>query len=210
LAIEEIDETKSNRIFRLLLSMKDLPRAYLFLHPSKSNKTITNVVEDAADGIIKEGISIAKEHEARWIAQQLLAVKDSGKNIMLCSETGNIPAIIGQTCIALYTRESYFYKHLNNVTRELSRITMQQVLSYGPFCYLLQGYLQEIQLNPKVTIYRGVDLSDEQREEFMKDKVIFSSFTSTSKNQQLAEWLGNTLLIIKGRVPLRHVFGPKI
>ncbi|CAF3403380.1 unnamed protein product [Rotaria sp. Silwood2] len=161
LASEQIDDTTGNRIFRLLLSMGDLPRAYLFLNPPKNCKTIANVVEDAAKGIIKEGTSIGKAHEANWIAKQLLAVKDSGNNFMLCSQTGNVPAIIGKTCVALYTMESYFYKQLNYVTRYLCRITMQQVTSYGPFCYLIQSFLQEIKSVPEVTVYRGVDLSDE-------------------------------------------------
>ncbi|CAF4143435.1 unnamed protein product [Adineta steineri] len=197
MGLEQADDTKSNRLFRLLLSMGDLPRAYLFLYPPNSNKTIAAVVEDAAEGIIKEGTFVGKAIEACWLAKMLLDVKDSGKNCMLCSETTNIPAEIGQTSNTLYTMESYLFEELNKFMRNFSGMSMQQVFSYGPFCYLLQSYLHEISSISQTTVYRGIELSDEQRQDFMKEKVIFSSFTSTSKNRKRAELSGNTLLIIK-------------
>jgi hypothetical protein len=46
------------------------------------------------------------------------------------------------------------------------------------------------------TVYRGLNLDDDQRQDFMKKDIKFTAFTSTSRNRVLAEIFGNTLLII--------------
>ncbi|CAF1497538.1 unnamed protein product, partial [Rotaria sordida] len=50
--------------------------------------------------------------------------------------------------------------------------------------------------NDGLTVYRGLTLTDEQRQGFMQPKIKFTAFTSTSKKREKAEKFGNTLLII--------------
>lgn len=130
------------------------------------------------------------------MGQQVLAVKDYGKDFVLCSEAIEIPAQIDRLGITLHTMESDFSKRLNNVLRHLTEINMQQIILYRPFCYLLRKYWEQIKSVPEVMVYRGVDLTGKQQQEFMKDKFIFTSFTSATKNRTLAEWINNTLLVI--------------
>jgi hypothetical protein len=67
----------------------------------------------------------------------------------------------------------------------------------GPFWYLFNMFFEDIHRFDFNTVYRGLNLSDEEREELMKEEEIqFKAYTSTSKNRTLAEWYGNTLLII--------------
>ncbi|CAF4129103.1 unnamed protein product, partial [Rotaria sp. Silwood1] len=70
----------------------------------------------------------------------------------------------------------------------------------GSFLYLLNMYFDGgFRSDDFSTVYRGLNLTDEEREEFInkEDGIIeFKAFTSTSKNRELAELFGNTLLII--------------
>ncbi|CAF4591946.1 unnamed protein product, partial [Rotaria sp. Silwood2] len=110
--------------------------AYWELELKDKNKTIADVVEEAADGIIKEGSAIGKLHEAQWISQQLVAVKDFGSNTKVDS-IKNFPSNIGETCVYLYTKESFWYKLTNRVLRDPHSMSRKQVKSLGPFCWLL-------------------------------------------------------------------------
>lgn len=70
-------------------------------------QTITDVVEEAARGIIKEGSAIGKVYEARWLSQQLLAIKDFGCSVQVNS-IERFPPVIGKTCVYLYTSKSFW------------------------------------------------------------------------------------------------------
>lgn len=55
------------------------------------------------------------------------------------------------------------------------------------------------------TVYRSLNLTDEERKEFMKDKVTFRSFTSSSSDRAVAKFYdGNTLLIINLNALSKH------
>lgn len=177
----------------------DVPDEYSNLELWKKDKTITDVVEEAAQGIITEGTAIGKTHEAQWLSRQLLAVKLFGTDIEAFSSffaEPEIPPEIGDTCVHLYTWDSFWYKLINRITRSSQKLTHEHFRIFGPFCWLLQCYLRQTMTTDLVTVYRGVDLTEDEREKFMKDQIIFRSFTSTTKNRTLAEWYGNTLLII--------------
>jgi hypothetical protein len=171
------------------------------------NKTLADVVEEAAQGILKTGISVAKTCEAHWLAEQLLAVKASGTNIIPEDlYESPIPSDIGKTCVYLYTKESFWYKLVNKTLRHPLTVTHEHVETLGPFCYLLQRYLEQINTSGIRTVYRGLNLTNEERQQFMAEYILFKSFTSTSINREKAEEFGNTLLIIDLNVKIFHLF----
>jgi hypothetical protein len=109
---------------------------YWRLELQNTDKTIGDVVEEAADGIITEGSVIGKIHEAQWLSQQLMNVKDFGSNIK-ANSIKSFPSEIGETCVHLYTKESFLYKLINHIFRDPNSITREQIKNLGPFCWLL-------------------------------------------------------------------------
>ena len=94
----------------------------------RENKTIADIVGEAAYGIIKEGSLIGKVHEAQWLAQQLMNVKDFGSNVE-ASFIKSFPSEIGETYVYLYTKESFLYKLINRILRDPYSITREQIES---------------------------------------------------------------------------------
>ena len=185
------------------LNEGSLDDIYRDLENSNNKKTISDLIQEASNGIIEEGITIGESERARWLARELSNVKSYGENIQFGPNA--IPSEIGKTLVNLYTRETFWYKLINSVIRDLAKMTRKKVITIGPFCVLLRSYINEQGDNsfPSV-VYRGLTLTDEERENFMKKDVRFTEFTSTSKNRTLAEWYGNTLLIIDLNVKERR------
>lgn len=176
-----------------------LPKQYWKLALENKIKTMADLAEDAAIGIIKEGTALGKAHEARWLAKQLFTVKHFGSNVK--AQYSRVPREIGETCVYLYTKESFWYKSLNGFLRKPDMVTIDQLKTYGPFCHLMHWYLKRNCTTDSVTtVYRSLNLNDEQRQEFTKANIKFTSFTSSIKSQENAELFGNTLLIIHLRV----------
>ncbi|CAF3905449.1 unnamed protein product, partial [Rotaria sp. Silwood1] len=167
--------------------------AYYALILRGFRNTMAYVVKEATKGIIQEGTKLGKVHEAEWLAKQLREVEHLRQDVPLFLR---YPSEIGDTLNYLYTKESFWYKLINRVLRNLDTVTLEQVGTLGPFCYLLHNYFQHIPRKDIFTVYRGLTLTDEQREDFMKEKLTFTSFTSTSKNREKAEQFGDTLLIM--------------
>jgi hypothetical protein len=170
---------------------------YQILELAQQDKNIAYVVEEAARGIIEEGEAQGKTNEALWLAHRLLDVKRLGDSVQVVEYwTPEIPSFIGQTCVNLYTKESFWYKTLNLVMQDSSKVTRKHVKTLGPFCFLLQNYLRQNEKYDIPTVFRGIDLTDEQRRIFSND-VQFCSFTSASKSRPVAEFYNrNTLLVI--------------
>jgi hypothetical protein len=194
--LEEKDELSG------LWNRGNLPETYYRLELKKKDKTFSLVAQNAAQGLIKEGSALNQLQEAKWLAKQLLAVQSSGIDIKT-NGSFKIPTDIGQTCVYIYTKESFWYKLINRILRDPQTITREQVNTIGPFCFLLDCYLTQNDTGNVLTVYRGLDLTDQQREDFMK-YLTFTSFTSTSRNRELAENFGNTLLIIDLDVKDHH------
>jgi hypothetical protein len=176
-----------------------IPALYSIIELEGQDKSMADVVEEAAQGIIVEGTTLKKIHEAQWLSQQLLAIDLSGRNTQAIGSIffqPEIPSEIGETCVYLYTRESFWYKLISQISRELRKLTDERIKILGPFCWLLQCYLKQTVTTDIVTVYRGLNLTEDERKTFMTDQIRFASFTSTTKNRTLAEWFGNTLLII--------------
>jgi hypothetical protein len=187
-------EEKDKFQVQLLRGMHHFPTSYLWLTTSR-NATFADIVEEAAQGILKEGTDLSKKCEAIWLADQLRAVKHYGENINKLDE---VPDEIGRMCVFLYTKESFLFKSINNILRDIYNITLEKLKKFGPFSALLSLYLEQIQTTTIETVYRGLNLTDEERCFYMCEYVVrFSAFTSTSTNRELANWYGNTLLIIK-------------
>ena len=184
----------------------DFPSAYYHTELSGKKRALDDVVEEAAKGIIKEGSVLNKRHEAKWLADRLYAVELYGHGIIIDQHWMRIPHDIGKTCVFLYTKESFLYKLINRVLREPASTTYDSLKTLGPFCYLLRRYLYQIRTTNLSSVYRGFNLSDDQRKEFIKDYwelLHLTSFTSTSSNREKAEQFGNTILIIDLNV--KHV-----
>nr|ACD54799.1 NAD(P)(+)-arginine ADP-ribosyltransferase-like protein [Adineta vaga] len=172
------------------------PGLYYRCELRNTNKTLSDVVEDAAEGIRQEGRTLDKSNEAEWLAQQLLAVKHYGARLEKVDCDTEISREIGETCIYLYTKESFLYRLINQILRNPTGGTDQQIKTLGPFCFLLQTYLQQHPTTGILTVYRGLHITDKERKQFMRHFISFTSFTSTSRNRKKAESFGNTLLII--------------
>jgi hypothetical protein len=170
-------------------------KTYAYTEIEPKEKTVADVVEEAARGIIKEGTSLGKETEAQGLADQLFHVKHFGDKLLTSIWT-DIPSQIGETCVHLYTEESFWYRLINQTLRQCETATPEQVKNMGPFCYLLQKYLEKNPTSDVLTTYRGLTLTDEERKAFMTETMTFAAFTSTSRSRMQAEQFGNTLLII--------------
>ena len=172
-----------------------IPKIYKISDRSNWTKSVSDILKEAAEGMIKEGTVLGKEKEARYLADRLEHIQVFAKNLVPYEL---IPSEIGDVLVNIYTKDSFWFKLINQVARNIRVITPDKVATIGPFCYLLYQYLlSKDEISNFSVVYRGIQLTDEERLNFMQPDVIFSSFTSTSKNQNLAEWFGNTLLIIE-------------
>lgn len=161
----------------------------------RNNTCIADVVKEATQGILKEGTAADKTKEAQSLAKRLLDVKNSGNSVK-ARWTVPVPSEIGDTCIYIYTMNSFWYRLIDQVLRKPDTVTEKHVKTLGPFCYLLRRYLIDNRSKNNPKVYRGVNLTDDQRQQFMESEVKFTAFTSTSTNPKVAEnFSDNTLLI---------------
>jgi hypothetical protein len=178
-----------------VLQQDPLPKQYWKLELENKIKTMADLAEDAALGMIKEGTTLGKVHEARWLAKQVLKVKHFGSDVK--AQYSRVPKEIGETCVYLYTKESFWYKSVIGFLHKPETVTIEQLKTFGPFCHLMHWYLKKNYITDTVTtVYRSLNLNDEQRLEFTKANIKLISFTSTTKSRENAERFGNTLLII--------------
>ncbi|CAF3035387.1 unnamed protein product [Rotaria sp. Silwood2] len=192
----EGSQTADSDTLNHLRSHSYIAGTYFKSELEKTSKVFSDVVEAAAEGIMKEGSLLGKTKEAEWLARQLLTVKHYGNGIS-ADWCHTIPVEIGQMCVYLYTKECFWYKLVNKLLRDISNITIDQLKSIGPFCWLLQQYLEKNKTREIITLYRGCELTDEQRKDYMikKGTITFTAFTSTSRSREKAEQFGNTLFI---------------
>ncbi|CAF1538838.1 unnamed protein product [Adineta ricciae] len=174
-------------------------RKYLSLQPeelpSKKPEMIPELVEKAAQGIIKEGTHIGKQKEAEELAKQLREKKNKKiKEVWQC-------------CAYLYSLESFLYKTLNATMRlvgskEDDHIWRSKVPTLGPFCLLLWDDPFNTKMKTNIELYRGANLKPEQiamYEEMVKTKHKYGSFqgfSSCSRNRKKTEIFGNALFIM--------------
>jgi hypothetical protein len=143
-------------------------------------------IDACINGILEE----AKKHqsnsetEAQWIAEQLRACKTKARRE------------VSKTCIHLYTRESFLYHVLNTALRDTDYSKLDTL---GPLCFLIRDY-SHTYTEFIGTVYRGVQLSTAAIQSY-KQAIgswrTWPSYTSTSKNRNMADFRGNTLFIIE-------------
>ena len=180
-----------------------LPRIYQTLELEKKTKTMADLVDDAARGIVRQGDLEGRGCEARWLAAQLVAVREFGVGINALHYF-NIPPAIGQTCIYLHSKESFWYKFIFALMKNPDAVSVDQVKTIGPFCHLLHWFMKNASLfeRPASLVYRSLLVNDvEPWQQWQKSPSLrFVSFTSTTKDRTKAEALGNALLIIDLKV----------
>ncbi|CAF3664220.1 unnamed protein product [Adineta steineri] len=159
--------------------------------------SIDDKLEQAANGIIKEGMQLGKQIEAEWIAQQLRSVK-SKSNVEM------------EKCIILlYTHESFLYRLINTTLRENDQSKIDNLGAFAELLSKCDCSSSMDQLGYAGELYRGAQL-DEQTIESYRQSVgqtkTWDAFSSTSKNRKKAESFGNVLFIINRDKSTRYRF----
>jgi len=151
-------------------------------------KTIEQVVEGAAKGIIAEGEAQGFKIIAERMATKLRNAISSSNDLELL-----------HCLIFLFTAETFLYKAVN---KAFQKKDLEKVNTLGAFSYLLNEFVsklsqvtQDFQYREKV--YKGAKLSPETIAEYEKVKHFsWPSFVSGTKNQNIAQASGNVLFII--------------
>ena len=160
-----------------------------WLKSSSATKAILNVsscIDSCIDGILKEAALYSHSYqiEAQWMVDQLKSCRTKSRH-----ETS-------KTSIHLYTRESFLYHLLN---RTLRNGDYSKLDTLGPLCYLIRDYSRQCDEYFGI-VYRGIQLSStdiQSYREAIGTWHTWPSYTSTSKNRDMAEFRGNTLFIIE-------------
>ena len=112
---------------------------------------------------------------------------------------------VQETCIKLYTEESFLCYIVNQVLRDNDKT---KSTALGPLCYLLYNYIghctkEQAKLVGNITLYRGERLSPSVMQEYIATAGLnavwrWTQFVSTSKKREVAEKFsdGNVLFVI--------------
>ena len=147
----------------------------------------SEIVRQAANGILLEGNQIGKHREAQYLAEVLLAKENKSENDILA------------VCISLYTRECFLYRLVNTALRENDKT---KVDTLAPFCYFLTEAIWSNALADerfKAVVYRGVCLDPDsirQYQEAVGTYKCWYGFISTSRNRNLADFYDRGSLFI--------------
>jgi hypothetical protein len=143
-------------------------------------------IDACINGILEEAVKHQSnsETEANKMAEKLRACKTKPRRE------------VSKVCIHLYTRESFLYPVLNTALRDADYSKLDTL---GPLCFLIRDYSRTCKTFIG-TVYRGVQLPFATILSYKKaigTWHTWPSFTSTSKNREMAEFRGNTLFIIE-------------
>lgn len=160
--------------------------------------TLANIVEEAIAGILKEGAKHPEScRQLEILVETLKAVQHHANH---ATDIYGIHSDIADACILIYTMDTFWYDSINSALRRLPVMTDEDFQTFAPFCYLMQTYLKKTPATKKNIpniVYRGVQLTDEQIEQFKQTDNCFhfTSFSSTSTNRNIAEMYGNVLFL---------------
>ncbi|CAF3554541.1 unnamed protein product [Rotaria socialis] len=165
--------------------------------PSKDKDIASMIVAKAAAGIIEQSKLIGKQRQGENLAERLLEKKDAGTEE------------IWKQCAFLYSLDSFLYRKMNEAMRlvgddEYKEEWRQKVRLLGPFCLLLWDSPFSKTAAPRGKVfYRGADLNDDLISIFkddcdkeVKPRRSFQSFTSCSRQKNIAKVYGNVLFIM--------------
>lgn len=153
-----------------------LTNEWLIKNKIGTDMNYSEIVEQAAIGLEKEGNLIGKNQEGNQLANMLREVKNCERKEIIAR------------CVRIYTMETFIYTTLN---KALSEFDMSKVDTFGPYCYFLNCYPEALGRNYFVgTVYRGIELNSENVEEYKKAVGQWKSwprFISTSKNRDVVQ-----------------------
>jgi hypothetical protein len=166
-------------------------------HQRHRTESMNEMLEKAAEGIIKEGIILGKQVEAEWIAQKLRSVINKSK------------AEVEKCIIWLYTHESFLYRLINTTLRENDQSKLDTLGAFSQLLFRCDCSPTLDKVGYEKELYRGAQL-DEKTIESYKQSVglvkTWDAFSSTSKNRAKAECFGNVLFIINRAKSTRYRF----
>ncbi|CAF0906486.1 unnamed protein product [Didymodactylos carnosus] len=142
----------------------DITTAYYLLSENKS-KTVADVVEEAAQGIIIEGTALDKTHEAEWLAQQLRNVKHFGASIDFIEEVYILPDIPSEirwstyACIIYSTHDNQFLS-LQNLSDVESLDVEQTIRNSYEFAVKLIELLNISKVLKKYNVFKLDELGE--------------------------------------------------
>ena len=116
------------------------------------------MVQEAAKGLLVEGIHAGCQQQAESMVIELLQVKKgTPKEVTAC-------------CARLYCRESFLFKKLNECMRLIGdegyeQMWKEKARTLGPFAWLLEQ-LPNPYTDQNMTVYRSATLSDDSIEQF--------------------------------------------
>ncbi|CAM2723621.1 unnamed protein product [Rotaria socialis] len=173
----------------------NLPLAYYDAQLTNTDKTVADVLDDAITGILREGATLDKSSEAEWLTKELLNLRKYGikENV---SKHLKLPYELAEMCIYIYSKSSFLPGLMTQVLNSPQSITSEQANSLGPFSWLLYRALRQLKTTNIPTVYKDLELTDEERKDYVKEEVKFTAFTETYKQRRDSECVGNTLLII--------------
>jgi hypothetical protein len=152
----------------------------------KALSDFSSSIDACINGIVEEAGKHQSDSktEAQWMVEQLQACKTKSRRE------------VSKLCIHLYTRESFLYHVLNTALRDVDQ---SKLYTLGPLCFLIRHY-SHTYTEFIGTVYRGVNLSPAMIQTY-KQAIgswhTWPSYTSTSKNRDMADIRGNTLFIIE-------------
>ena len=165
---------------------------------SWDHDTLQMLIEKAAEGFILEGKLTGQQRQGEYLSRQLLNVKNGTEKE------------IYNRCAHIYCMNSFLYKKLNEWMR-LAGDAMHEILweskvpTLGPFACLLCGLAQHQYTSDILTVYRGASLPKDLIELYhqkcyhqgdVTEPLTFTAFTSTSRNQAVAEVMADNVLFI--------------
>ena len=156
--------------------------------------TLAAILNEAIAGITEEGErKVVSHRKVEILVNKLKAVQYHASN---AKDIYDIHRDIGNACISIYTMDTFWYESINSALRRLPIMTDEDFQTY-----LMQTYLKKTPVtttNIPNVVYRGVQLTDEQIEQYKQTDNCFhfTSFTSTSTNRGVAEMYGNVLFIV--------------
>ncbi|CAF1120988.1 unnamed protein product [Didymodactylos carnosus] len=166
--------------------------------PSKNSDIVPMIVEKAALGIVEEGKEVGKQIQAERMAKMLREKKEAEmRDVWIC-------------CAHLYTMDTFLFKKMNEAMRSIGSeehetIWRSKLHTLGSFCLLLwDNPFNSESAKPGTILYRGTQLSDDLISSFKDDcsknpkpSHSFQAFTSCTRDRNVAEMFGNTILIMK-------------
>jgi hypothetical protein len=188
-------ESENGDILDYVRETGNLPLAYYDAQLANTDKTVSDVLDDAITGIIQEGATLDKSSEAEWLTKELLDLRKYGTKEKVNKHL-KLPYELADMCIYIYSKSSFLPGLMTQVLSSPQSITSEQANSLGPFSWLLYRALRQLKTTDIPTVYKGLELTDEERKDYMKEEVKFTAFTQTYKQRRDSECFGNTLLII--------------